>query len=155
MINERIGLVKDTISKQDIDALREWLGNYPRLTMGDLVSEFESKFAAWNGSKYSVMVNSGSSANLLAVYALTQDTIKLKNKKAIVPSISWLTSVSPFINFGFTPYLCEASKSNFGIDTNHLEYLCKKHSPDVLLLVHVLGIPCDMDEIQEICTRYG
>ena len=60
-----IKLVNDTISKDDIDYLVEWLKKYPRLTKGPITEEFEKKFAKKMDSKYAVFCNSGSSANLL------------------------------------------------------------------------------------------
>ena len=67
---KRIDLIQDTIDNQDIDNLIEWLKDYPRLTKGSKTIEFENKWSQWLGTKYSVFVNSGSSANLLMLYAL-------------------------------------------------------------------------------------
>ena len=61
----KIDLVEDTIDNNDIDKLIEWLSTYPRLTKGPKTIEFEKKWSEWLGVKYSVFVNSGSSANLL------------------------------------------------------------------------------------------
>ena len=58
---KKIDLIQDTIDNQDIDNLIEWLKTYPRLTKGSKTIEFESKWAKWLGTKYSVFVNSGSS----------------------------------------------------------------------------------------------
>ena len=69
MQNYNISLVKDTISQQDVQKLIDWLSTYPRLTKGKLTKKFEEEWSKWNGNKYSVFVNSGSSANLLMVYA--------------------------------------------------------------------------------------
>ena len=66
--------------------LIDWLKTYPRLTKGPLTKEFESKWSSWLGCKYSVFVNSGSSANLLMLYVL-QLSNKLKNKKICVPGL--------------------------------------------------------------------
>jgi CDP-6-deoxy-D-xylo-4-hexulose-3-dehydrase len=65
-----IPLQRDTINDADIDRLIEWLKTYPRLTKGKVTLEFEQKWAKWLGTKYSVFVNSGSSANLLMLNAL-------------------------------------------------------------------------------------
>ena len=72
---KKIDLIQDTIDNQDIDNLIEWLKTYPRLTKGSKTIEFENKWAQWLGTKYSVFVNSGSSANLLMLY-----TLKILNK---------------------------------------------------------------------------
>ena len=89
-----ITLVKDTIDKSDIDRLIEWLKTYPRLTKGKITLQLEEKFSEWLGRKYSVFVNSGSSANLLMLSALQQGEY-LKNNKVVVPSTSWATDLAP------------------------------------------------------------
>src|SRR3989344_5781426 len=133
-----IPLVKDTINQEDIQKLIEWLSAFPHLTKGELTKKFEEEWSKWNGSKYSIFVNSGSSANLLMVYALLAAG-KLKNKKTIVPAVSWVTTVSPFIQFGLEPMLCDCDKDNLGLDVNHFEELCQKHNPAAAIIVHVLG----------------
>ena len=149
-----IPLVKDTINSTDIKNLSDWLLTNPRLTKGKLTLEFEKEWNKWNGNKYSIFVNSGSSANLLMVYALLVSG-KLKNKKAIVPAVSWVTTVSPFIQLGLDPILCDCDKTNLGLDIDHFEELCKKHLPAVAIIVHVLGHTGNMDKILEICNKYG
>lgn len=149
-----IPLVKDTINKKDIQKLIEWLSTNPRLTKGDLTKKFEKEWSKWNGSKYSVFVNSGSSANLLMVYALLMAG-RLKNKKAIVPAVSWVTTVSPFIQFGLEPILCDCDRDNLGLDVKYFEELCKKHSPAVVIMVHVLGHTGNLSKILEICKKYN
>lgn len=79
-------LSKMTIDEQDIYALIDWLRGMPRLSMSDLTVKAEEKCAFWTGRKYSVFVNSGSSANLLAAYA-AKISNRLKNNKVVVPSI--------------------------------------------------------------------
>jgi len=70
-------LAKETINDTDIDNLIEWLKTKPRLTKGELTIKFEDVWAKYIGTKYSVFVNSGSSANLLMIYSLIA-TGKLK-----------------------------------------------------------------------------
>ena len=65
-------LARETINQEDITALIDWLKTNPRLTMSEVTQEFEQKWAEYIGTKYSVFVNSGSSANLLMVYALKE-----------------------------------------------------------------------------------
>lgn len=151
---KEIKLAEETIDKKDISALIGWLQTEPQLTKGPLTHEFEKKWSRWQGVKYSVFVNSGSSANLLALYSLIAGG-QLKNKKIILPAVSWATTVSPALQLGFTPFLCDCNKRNLGLDTNHLEELFKKEKPSVLCLVHVLGFPNDMDKITELCNIYS
>ena len=149
-----IKLVKDTISKKDIEELIEWLRTNPQLTKGPQTELFEDKWSSWLQTKHSVYVNSGSSANLAIVYGLKVSG-RLKNKKVIVPAVSWSTTVAPVIQFGLHPILCEASTDNLGLDVSHFRELCEKEKPAAVVLVHVLGLPCQMREICEICEEHG
>ena len=79
-----ITLVKDTIDNKDIDRLVSWLKSYPKLTKGTVTIELEKKFSDWIGRKYSVFCNSGSSANLLMLYALKEGKYLKNNSKKIV-----------------------------------------------------------------------
>ena len=147
-------LVEDTIDKQDIDALIEWLKTYPRLTKGTLTPIFEQKWSDWLGRNYSVFCNSGSSANLLMYYTLLLSG-RLKNKKVIVPSVGWVTTIAPAIQFGFEPIMCEADPETFGLDLDHLEKLLKEHNPSTVIMVQVLGVPHKMEEIMKLKEKYG
>src|SRR3989344_4528722 len=147
-------LAEDTIDNQDIDALVGWLKTYPRLTKGPLTLEFEKKWSDWLGREYSVFNNSGSSANLLMFYALLLSG-RLKNKKVIVPSVGWVTTIAPTIQFGFEPIMCEADPDTFGLDLNHLESLLKQHQPSTVIMVQVLGVPHKMDAMLALKDKYG
>jgi len=171
-MNIKYPLQKDTITEEDHKALAEWLNvnpvpgttltaNWtntnsilPRLTMGPLTKEFEDKWSHWIGRKYSVACNSGSSANLLMYYALLRSG-KLKNKKIIVPSAAWVTTISPAIQLGFQPIMCEADSDTFGLDIKYLEKLLKKHKPSTVIMVQVLGVPNNMDTIMKLKKKYG
>jgi CDP-6-deoxy-D-xylo-4-hexulose-3-dehydrase len=147
-----IKLVKDTIDFDDITKLIEWLKTNPRLTKGELTTTFEGLWSKWLGCKYSVFVNSGSSANLAAIYSLILSG-KLKNNKIIVPAVSWVTTVTPVIQLGLTPIMCDCDKDNLGLDINHLKTLIKEENPSAIILVHVLGFPNHMKEIIELCEE--
>lgn len=149
-----IRLVENTIDKTDIDNLIDWLKTYPRLTKGQLTIEFEKQLANWFGSKYAVFVNSGSSANLLMLYALKMSG-QMKNKKVVVPSLSWATDLSPVIQLDMEPLLVDCNLTNLSVDLNHLEKIFKEHHPSTLLLVSVLGLSPDMDKVVDLCEKYN
>ena len=150
---KKIDLIQDTIDNQDIDNLIQWLQEYPRLTKGPKTIEFESKWSKWIGSKYSVFVNSGSSANLLMLYAL-KVLNKMKNNKVCVPALCWATDLSPVLQFDLQPLLIDCNLDNLSVDLNHLEQMFQTEQPSVLLLVSVLGLSPDMDSIVELCKKY-
>ena len=148
-----ITLVKDTIDNKDIDRLVDWLKTYPKLTKGPVTLEFENKFSEWLGKKYSVFCNSGSSANLLMLSALQQGEY-LKNNKVVVPSVSWATDLSPVIQLGLEPLLCDSNMTDLSVDLEHLERIFQEESPSVLMFVSVLGLVPDMNKIVELCFEY-
>lgn len=152
-MNSPITLVRDTISNEDIESLIEWLKGNPRLTKATKTIEFEQEWSRWLGSKYSVFVNSGSSANLAILYALMLSG-KLKNKKIVFPCLSWVTTVSPAIQLGLEPILCDTDKNNLGIDVEKFEKICEKENPAVVMIVHALAFPNDIQKIIEICKKY-
>lgn len=147
-----IKLVRDTIDEKDINSLIKWLETNPRLTKGDLTSNFENQWSSWLGTKYSVFVNSGSSANLASVYSLIVSG-RMKNNKIIVPAVSWVTTVTPAIQLGLQPIMCECDVDNLGIDIDHLKSLIKEHNPAAIILVHVLGFANHMAEITQLCEE--
>lgn len=150
---EKITLVKDTIDNSDVDKLIEWLKTYPRLTKGERTLEYEKKFANWLGCKYSVFVNSGSSANLLMLYALLE-LRELRNRKVCCPTICWATDLAPIMQLGFEPILVDCNLNNLSVDLEYLERIFKEEQPAALILVSVLGLSPDMQKIVELCEKY-
>jgi CDP-6-deoxy-D-xylo-4-hexulose-3-dehydrase len=149
-------LVKDTIDKNDINKLIEWLNQdeIPRLTKGDLTWELESKWAKKIGTKYSVYVNSGSSAILLALAALLH-TGKLRNNKIVVPGLSWATDVSSPMLLGMEPILCDSNLEDLSCDLEHLEQLFKTNDPSCMILVSPLGLVPNMEKVISLCEKYN
>lgn len=148
-----IRLVEDTITKDDVDSLIEWLKTYPRLTKGVLTIEFEKQFAEWIGSNYAVFVNSGSSANLMMLYAL-RITNRLKNNKIVVPALSWATDLAPVLQLSMTPLLVDCNLQNLAVDVNHLEHIFQTEQPAAMIVVSALGLSPDMDTIVKLCKKY-
>ena len=152
-------LAEDTIDKKDVDSLIEWLKTYPRLTKDKLTLQFEERWSKWLGRKYSVFCNSGSSANLLMFAALMNSFFKnFKEKvRVVVPSVGWVTTIAPVMQLqGFDdPRMCEADRDTFGLDLDCLENICKEYRPHVVIAVHVLGVPHEMDRLLDLKRRYG
>jgi len=147
-------LAKETINKQDIDALCDWLKGNPRLTKGQLTRDVEQKWAEYIGTKYAVFNNSGSSANLLMIYAAIQAG-RIKNKKIVVPSVGWVTTIAPAIQFGLHPIMVGADKRTFGIDLDQLEDICERERPDAVIFVQVLGVPHYKKRLLALKTKYN
>jgi CDP-6-deoxy-D-xylo-4-hexulose-3-dehydrase len=148
-----VHLAEDTLDDGDISQLIQWLGGKPRLTKGPRTIEFEASFAEFVGARFGVFVNSGSSANLLVASAMMQ-LGGLRNNRVVCPAVSWVTTVTPFIQLGFDVALVEADSEDLGVDIEALERLFIDFDPAVLVIVHVLGHPNKMAQILELCRRY-
>jgi len=153
-MNIKYPLAKETINNEDIDALREWLGTYPRLTKGELTWQVEEAWADYIGTKHAVFNNSGSSANLLMIYAAIAAG-RIKNKKIAVPSVGWVTTIAPAIQFGLTPIMVGADKETYGMDLDQLEEVCKTEKPDAVIFVQVLGVPHYRERLLALKEKYG
>tara|TARA_Y100000592_G_scaffold52548_1_gene82968 strand:- start:9874 stop:11022 length:1149 start_codon:yes stop_codon:yes gene_type:complete len=150
----RYSLASDTIDTTDIKKLVKWLETMPQFTMGEMTKKFEKKWSNFIGTDYCVYVNSGSSANLLMVYSLLNSG-KLKNNKFLVPSNGWVTTLSPFIQFGIEPIMIDSDKLNYNIDLNIVEDYLKTGDIDGFIFVHVLGVPHRRDELLYLKDKYG
>ena len=153
-MNIKYPLAKETINEEDIDALCDWLKSYPRLTKGNLTWEVEDEWATYIGTRRAVFNNSGSSANLLMVYAAMMAG-RIKNKKIAVPAVGWVTTISPAIQLGLTPIMVGTDPSTYGMDLDQLEEVCKKENPDAVIFVQVLGVPHYRERLLKLKEKYG
>jgi len=150
-----VKLVEDTIDKNDIDKLIEWLKTYPRLTKGPKTVEFENAWANYLGTKESVFVNSGSSANLVMLQVLLETGKINKGDSVVVPALAWATDLSPVVQLGLKPVLCDCNLEDLSIDLDHFERLLSE-DPTIraLMFVSVLGLVPDMDRLLVICNKW-
>lgn len=138
--------------KEEIDAMHSVIAS-GMFTMGANVLEFERDFATYVGSKYCVMVNSGSSANLLMVAALfyTNNTkLKLeRDDEVIVPAVSWSTTYYPLYQYGLKIKFVDIDLSTLNYDLNQLEQAVTDKTR-MIMAVNLLGNPNDFDRINRI-----
>ena len=95
-----------------------------KITMGNITKIFEKKFAKFIGSKYALMVNSGSSANLLAMFALINPLKKNYLKpgdECLIPALCWSTSLWPLIQCGLKPKFLDVNINNYCLDEKLLK----------------------------------
>jgi CDP-6-deoxy-D-xylo-4-hexulose-3-dehydrase len=111
-----------------------------KFTSGLEVSLFEAEFAAFHGMKHGIMVNSGSSANLIAVAALFESNEPPQHgDTAIVPAMAWSTSYAPIIQHGLEPLICDIGE-DWNADPKHIAHIT---DCSVILACSVLGNPTD------------
>ncbi len=124
------------------------------LTTGRFADEFEEKFASFLKIKHAYLVNSGSSANLLAFMALTSD--KLKDRKikrgdeVITVAAGFPTTVTPILQYGAVPVFVDVTIPEYNVDVNLLDKALSKKTKAVML-AHTLGNPFDIEKVKKFC----
>jgi CDP-6-deoxy-D-xylo-4-hexulose-3-dehydrase len=144
-------LAEDTIGHDDIDALADWLRTYPRLTQGELVREFEAAWSDWLGVAHSVMVSSGTTANMALMMAVEH---RLGRKPRVgVSAVTWATNVSPSILLGHDLVVFDVNRATLGIETEQVVPAMDRGEIDVLFVTHLLGFNSLTAEIIDAADR--
>src|SRR5229473_7838790 len=147
----RIPLTVPTYGSDEVEeAVDSLLSTW--VTMGAKVKKFEEAFAQYNGSKHAVMVNSGSSANLLALSVLTNPILPghvEKGSEIITPAVTWATTIYPIVNVGCIPVLVDVDPQTFNILPDEIEKAITDKTR-AIMPVHLLGGPCQIERIKKI-----
>lgn len=127
------------------------------LTSGRFADQFEKQFAEWIGVRYASLVNSGSSANLLAFMALTADELgerKIKRgDEVITVACGFPTTVSPIIQYGAIPVFVDVTIPQYNIDASVLEKALSSKTKAVMI-AHTLGNPFDLASVKAFCDAH-
>lgn len=127
-------------------------------TEGRFALEFESEFKKFLGVRHVSLVNSGSSANLLALATLTSRIFKERRLRAgdefITTAVAFPTTVNPALMFGLKPIFIDASLDTLNIDTSQIEKNITKKTK-LIMLAHTLGKPFEIDKIVKLCKKYN
>ncbi len=129
------------------DALCSFIQTVDKMSMGDEVLKFETSFASWQKRSYSVMVNSGSSANLVILQALLNLGRLTKGDRVGVSAVTWATNVMPVIQLGLVPVLIDVDPKTLNVSSEEV----RKHDIRCLFITHLLGFHGDIDVIAEYC----
>ena len=128
------------------------------LTAGRFSKQFEEEFAAWIGMKYAHLVNSGSSANLLAFAVLTAPELGTRQIKpgdeVITVACCFPTTMSPIVQYGAIPVFVDVTVPQYNIDVSMLEEAYSNKTKAVMI-AHTLGNPFDIKSVIEFCDRYN
>ena len=119
------------------------------ITMSKITKKFEIEFAKFIGSKFALMVNSGSSANLLAIFALInpkKNSFLKRGDECLIPSLCWSTSLWPIVQAGLKPKFVDVDVDTLNISMKSLEKQTTKKTK-VLMAVHVLGNSANMEKL--------
>jgi len=143
-------LASNTWGKEEIEAIQNVIKS-GRYTMGPLVKQYEKEFSDYFGCSDAVMVNSGSSANLLSIallsvkYGLAGDII--------VPAVSWSTTFFPLHQYGFKLNFVDIDKDTLNIDINKIEKAITPNT-SAIFAVNLLGNPNDFNKLKQICDKH-
>lgn len=128
------------------------------LTSGRYAERFEKDFSEYLGIRYCSLVNSGSSANLLAFMALTSPLLKekqiLPGDEVITVAAGFPTTISPVVQYGAVPVFVDVTIPQYNIDVERLEAAWSDKTKAVML-AHTLGNPFDLKTVKEFCDAHG
>ena len=147
-------LSPNSFSKEDIKKAAEVL-NSKKITMGPVTKKFEKEFAKFIGTKYALMVNSGSSANLLSTFALINPRKKNLLKygdECLIPALCWSTSLWPIIQAGLKPKFIDVDPKTLNLSIPDLKRKINKKTK-AIVSVHVLGNSTNLDELNSIIKK--
>ena len=126
-----------------------------KLTMGVKTKEFEKKFSKFINSKYCLMVNSGSSANLLAMFALINPKKKNRLKRGdecLVPAVCWSTSLWPIYQAGLVPKFVDVDLKNYSMSFEAIQKKITKKTK-AIMIINVLGNCSEIDKIKNLAKK--
>ena len=128
------------------------------LTSGNYTEEFEKKLATFLGIRYCLLVNSGSSANLLAFMTLTSSTLGDRRIKrgdeVITVAAAFPTTIAPILHYGAVPVFVDISLPTYNIDASKLDSALSDKTK-AIFLAHTLGNPFDVKKVKEFCDKHN
>ena len=154
----------NNVERADLDLMIDHLKqDDPKLTHGPKVHEFENQWSKWLGVKYSVMLNSGSSANDLSMLALRE----LYGKgEVIVPALTWVSDIAAVLHAGHKPVFVDIDPQSLGMSTDKIISAITPNTK-AIFFTHVLGLNGLTDEllaeldkrgillIEDVCESHG
>ena len=153
---DRINYAGRVYNEREMQALTETALDF-WLTTGRFADQFEKDFAEWIGVKYVHLVNSGSSANLIAFMALTASELGDRRIKpgdeVITVACGFPTTVTPILNYGAVPVFVDVTVPQYNIDVNALEAAVSERTKAVMI-AHTLGNPFDLKAVKAFCDRH-
>lgn len=142
-------LQEDVLGRDDLGLLVKFIKSTARFTQFTNVNKFEKKFSQWQGCRYCVYVNSGSSANFLLINALKELNGWMAGDEIIVPAVTWSTNIGPIIQNGLKPVFVDINLEDLAFDYKRLEKAITKNTR-AIFVTHIIGIPADMLLIKRI-----
>ena len=154
---DRISYASRVYDEKEMQSLTDAMLDF-WLTTGRFSKEFEKNFAEWIGVKYAHLVNSGSSANLIAFSTLTApelgDRQIKKGDEVITVACGFPTTINPIIQYGAVPVFLDVTVPQYNIDVKQLEAALSPKTKAVMI-AHTLGNPFDLKAVKEFCDKHN
>lgn len=156
-LGDRINYAARVFDEKEMCALTDATLDF-WLTTGRFADEFESEFAKWIGVKYAHLVNSGSSANLIAFMVLTApelgDRQIKRGDEVITVACGFPTTVTPMLQYGAVPVFVDVTVPQYNIDVTMLE-AARSEKTKAVMIAHTLGNPFDLGAVKAFCDKYN
>jgi len=142
-------LQENILEEKDIGILVDFIKTTKRFTQFDRVKEFEEAWSKWQDCKYSVFVNSGSSANLVIINLMKEKENWKDGDEIIVPAVTWVTNIAPIFQFGLKPVFVDVNLEDFSFDYKRLSEKITDQTR-AIFVTHLIGLPANITKIKEI-----
>ena len=156
-LGDRISYASRVFDEKEMCALTDAMLDF-WLTTGRFAEQFEKEFAQWIGVKYAHLVNSGSSANLIAFSVLTAPELRERQinrgDEVITVACAFPTTVAPILQYGAVPVFVDVTVPQYNIDVAQLEAALSPKTKAVML-AHTLGNPFDLKSVKVFCEKYN
>lgn len=154
---DRISYASRVYDEKEMQGLADAMLDF-WLTTGRFADRFEKEFAEWIGTKYVHLVNSGSSANLIAFSVLTASELGnrqiRRGDEVITVACGFPTTVTPILQYGAVPVFVDVTVPQYNIDVIKLEGALSEKTKAVMI-AHTLGNPFDLKAVKEFCGKHG
>ena len=154
---DRISYASRVYDEKEMHSLTDAMLDF-WLTTGRFSNQFEKDFAAWIGVKHAHLVNSGSSANLIAFSVLTApelgDRQIKRGDEVITVACGFPTTITPILQYGAVPVFVDVTVPQYNIDVTQLEAALSEKTKAVMI-AHTLGNPFDLKVVKEFCDKHN
>jgi len=142
-------LQENILEDKDLDILVDFIRTTKRFTQFERVKEFETAWSKWQGCRYSVFVNSGSSANLIIINLMKEKENWKDGDEIIVPAVTWVTNIAPVFQFGLKPVFVDVNLDDFSFDYEKLSEKINNRTR-AIFVTHLIGLPANIKKVKEI-----
>ena len=154
---DRVSYASRVYDEKEMQSLTDAMLDF-WLTTGRFSKEFEKNFAEWIGVKFAHLVNSGSSANLIAISVLTAPELGERQIKrgdeVITVACGFPTTITPILQYGAVPVFVDVTIPQYNIDTTQLEAALSSKTKAVMI-AHTLGNPFDLKTVKAFCDKHN